>query len=112
MGNLILIQMDQHQQIMGTHEHFLSLPSTRLPYGERSRTQFLWEQNKRRGAKLFIKGAWKQTVTRENDVFLMNDICSTPRPAYILECLNDVRLWLKVARLSDISNPEDTQIIA
>ena len=61
--------------------------------------------------KLHTKGAWDQTVARENDVFLMNNICSTPRSAYILERINDVRLWLKVSRLSDIADCAGTQIM-
>ena len=43
---------------------------------------------------------------RENDVFLMDKICDTSRSSLVLERLNDVHLWLKVSRLSDIINEE------
>ena len=44
-GNLLRIQMDQHQQLIGSGAHFLSLPNTEYPYGEDSRIQFLWDNN-------------------------------------------------------------------
>ena len=37
MGNLMRIQVDQYQQIMGTQQHFLELDSTKYQYGEASR---------------------------------------------------------------------------
>ena len=40
MGNLLRIQMDQYQQLIGCEAHFLSLPSTKYRYGEKSRIQF------------------------------------------------------------------------
>ena len=54
------------------------------------------------GDKLKIKDAWNQKIQRENDVFVMDKICDTPRPLIVLEKLNDVQLWLKVSQLSDI----------
>ena len=45
LGDLTRIQMDQHQQLIGSQNHFLSLNSNDYPYGEASRIQFLWEQN-------------------------------------------------------------------
>ena len=41
MGNLMRIQVDQHQQLMGTGKHFLEVDSTKYKYGEPSRIQFL-----------------------------------------------------------------------
>ena len=47
---------------------------------------------------------------RENDAFIMDRVTNIKRPAYILERLNDARLYLKVSRLSDISNAAGTDI--
>ena len=105
MGNLIRIQIDQYQQIMGTERHFLTLDSSYYPYEESS-----WIQNTRNGVKLMIKGAWKEKITLMHDIFIMEKICQDNRPTYILERLNDVMLFLKVLRLSDIVHPNGSDI--
>ena len=45
LGNVLRIQMDQYQLLIGSDNHFLELSSDTYPYGERSRIQMLWEQN-------------------------------------------------------------------
>ena len=49
-------------------------------------------------------------MIREHEVFLMDNICGVPRLHSVLEKLNDVRLWLKVSRLSDIVLEDRTTI--
>ena len=49
IGNLMRIQVDQHQQLMGTDKNFLELDGTKYRYGEPSRIQFLWEQIRNMG---------------------------------------------------------------
>ena len=102
IGNLLRIQMDQHQMLIGSETHFLELNSTDYPYGEQSRIQFLWDKNTQYKIILKVPGAWKQKVARRNDVFLMDRIRATIRIKDTLERLNNVRLYLKVSRLSDI----------
>ena len=104
MGNMLRVQMDQYQQIIGTEKHFLTLPSNRYSYGERSRIQFLWEQNTMHGVTLLVQGAWTQKIARTNDVFIMDKLSETPRSVGIMDKLNNVRLWLQISRLSDMVN--------
>ena len=59
---------------------------------------------------MYIKDTCKQKRQRENDVFIMDKIYEIPRPKHIVETLNDVMLWLKVSRLSDIYIREGTTI--
>ena len=75
-----------------------------------SRIQFLWEQNTKWCITLRIKDAWNQRVIRENDVFLMDKICDNIRSHLVLNKMNDIRLWLRVSRLSDIVTADGTDI--
>ena len=105
LGNILRIQMDQHQLLIGSERHFLELSSDTYPYGESSRIQFLWEQNTKHKITLKVQGAWKQGLQRENDCFLMPRICEVIRRPDTLLRINNVRLYLKVSRLSDIVQP-------
>ena len=58
LGNILRIQMDQHQLVMGAGKYFLELSSTDYPYGEQSRIHFLWDQNTRYRITLQVQGAW------------------------------------------------------
>ena len=110
IGNLLRIQMDQHQMLIGSGAHFLELKSTDYPYGEKSRIQFLWGRNAQYKVTLKVQGAWKQKLAKHCDVFLMDKICSKIRITDTLVRLNNVRLYLRVSRLSDIVS-EDGQWI-
>lgn len=79
--------------------------------GERSRIRFLWEQNTNWRVKLLIKEAWKQDLVWVNDIFIINKICESPRPAYILAHLNNVRTYLQVSRLSNVANKIGSEIM-
>ena len=56
IGNLLRIQMDQHQMLIGSGTHFLELKSTDYPYGEKSRIQFLWDRNTQYQVTLKVRG--------------------------------------------------------
>ena len=103
-GHVLRTQMDKHQMVIGCQAHFLSLSSEEYSYGEASRIQFLWDQNTKRGITLHLQDAWRQVPRRENDVALMDVICKKVREPEKLRRINDVRLWLRVTFLSDISN--------
>ena len=110
MGNMLRVQMDQYQQIIGTEKHFLTLESTKYAYGERSRIKFLWDQNTLNGVTIFVHGAWHEKLVRENDVFIMDKLTEASRSVLTLGKLNAVRLWLKVSRLSDMVNVSGDKI--
>ena len=98
--------MDQHQQLIGSRHHFLTLSSTDYPYREDSRIQYLWETNNWWGIKLHVHGAWNNHLKHTNDRFLMDGIVAVIKNPSHLKCINDVRLFLKVALLSDLSTPD------
>ena len=52
---------------------------------------------------LHIDGAWKQDDNRENDRLTMDEIIKEVTSTTLLIRLNDVRLHLKVTRLSDMA---------
>ena len=102
--------MDQHQHIISPQQKFPELGCTEYKHVAPLRIQFSCEQNTKRGIKLLIKGVWKQSLERKNNVFIMDKICATNKPGHKLVHLNDVRLYLEVSRLSDISNEEGSEI--
>ena len=110
IGNMLRIQMDQHQQLLGISKHFLTVFCASYPYIEPSRMQFLWEKNTKYGITLMVTEAWNQKVQRSNDVFLMDKICETIKDTETLVRINNVRLWLKVSRLSDIASADGKHI--
>ena len=69
MGNILRIQMDHHQQIIGCKEHFLPLPSNTYKYEKASRIQLLWDQNTKYGIKLLVKGAWWKKIKHKHNIF-------------------------------------------
>ena len=98
--------MDQHQQLIGCQTHFLQLDSNDYPYGEPSRIQYLWQQNTKWGVNLLIDGAWQQNLVRENDKFIMDKVINKIKSPVKLKQINDVRLYLKLSRSSDIATVE------
>ena len=110
-GNLLRIQMNQHQQLIGSEAHFLSLPSTNYPYGEEIRVQFLWDNNTKWGITLQVQGAWRHHMQRENDKSLMDGIVAVIKNPLHLRRINDVKLFLKVGLLSDITTLDGSSFL-
>ena len=44
----------------------------------------------------------KQSLVRENNMFLMDQICKTVRCSDILEKINNLQLYINILRLNDI----------
>ena len=76
---------------------------------EKSRIQFLYEQNTKWDVLFKSKGTWKQAAARRNDAIIMDKLFETTQPTYIMERLNDVHLLLMVTMLSDIANEKCDQ---
>lgn len=108
--NLLSIQMDQHQLLIGSCKHFLELSSNDYPYEESSRIKLLWERNTHYTITVHVQGAWNQRLVRHHDVFLIDKICNEIRRPEVLIKLNNVRLYLKGSRLNEIVT-EDGQWI-
>ena len=70
----------------------------------------MWEQSNERGVKIHLQGAWKQFTTRDNDLFLMDTITSTIKDHLTLEQITDVRIYLQVSWLSDITIDDGSTI--
>ena len=45
----------------------------------------MWDQNTKHGITLQVAGAWKQQLVRDDDEFLMNQICKKLRRIDLLE---------------------------
>ena len=75
IGNMVRIQGDQYQQILGTQENLLELDITKYPYNKESRTKVVWNWNTKNGVHIKLKDAWKQDIRRENDTFIMDKTC-------------------------------------
>jgi len=101
LRNLLLIKMNQHQLLMGTGTHFLKLSSTDYSYGKNLEFSFcgIKTQSTRLPSKYRERGinAWLAKM-----IFLMDKISIVIRWPEVFEQVNNVRLYLKVSRLSDI----------
>lgn len=79
IGNLLRIQMCQHQLLIGSGKHFLELPGTNYLYGDKSRIQLFWKQNTKYQIILKVQGSCNQYLEQEHDVFLIDTIYSVVR---------------------------------
>lgn len=84
IGNLVCIQMNQHQLLIGSSKYFLEVSNDDYPYGESSRIKFLCEHNTLYKITLHVQWAWKQMLIKQHDVFLMDRICNTIRQPDVL----------------------------
>ena len=94
IGNLLRIQMDQHQLIIGSGTDFLELLSITYPHGESleyssygRRTHIIKSLSRYRGAGT--------NTYHEHTTFFDH------HPKLLLK-INNIRLYLKLSRLSDI----------
>ena len=110
VGKLLSIQMETHQIVIGSSKHFLNLSPVLYPYGENSRIQFLWEQCHKYEIKFHIKDLWVQKTVRANDVFIMDEMVKRIDNKVTLRQMNDIQLFLRVSRLSDITNLAGTSL--
>ena len=109
VGQLLTIQMDTHQLLIGSSQFFMTLDPSVYSYGETSRIQFLWEQCHAHGVKIHIKNQWREKITRRHDVFIMDEMVKRVTNPTTLRRMNDIRLYLRVSKLSDITNPAGTK---
>ena len=62
------------------------------------------------GSSIHINGAWKQEITPENDRFIMDEIIKEIKSSNILKRINELRLYLKISRLSDMATTDGGDI--
>ena len=103
IGNLLQIEMDTIQLIMGSRHHFFQLDPSIYCYGEKSFVQYLWEHNYNNNITIHLHDPWRIQPARENDLFIMDEMIKKVTKMDVLCRMNDVRLFLQVTRLSDIS---------
>ena len=53
--------------------------------------------------KLEIKGAWKPSLVHPKDAFIMEKFIDKGYNKSVLEILNDIRVYMKVIVVSDLS---------
>lgn len=98
--------MDPHQQLIESRYHFLTLSSNNYLYGEDYWIQYLWEIISKWGIQLYMHETLNHQRRRTNDTFLMDGIVGVVKNPQQLKQINDVRLFLEVALLSDLSTPD------
>ena len=59
---------------------------------------------------MYIYVDWKQDIKRENDRFLMDEIIKEVKYPPVLAWINDVRLYLKISRISDMATTYGSNI--
>ena len=110
LGNLMQLAMDNFQQIIGSQHHFFTLDPTVYSYGEKSYVQFIWEQNFSRSISMKINNPWVESIVRENDSFIMDGVVKRVQKPHVLKRINNVRLYLCVSQVSDITNAAGDKI--
>ena len=67
--------------------------------------KLLWELNTEYRMRIQFTGAWNHVLWRNHDQFLMDGIVKVVKNPEKLCRINDVRLYLKLAPLSDTETP-------
>ena len=101
--DLQLILLNKQQLVSGTKYFVFQLPYPRYSYCEKKEITFLWKQLSALNIKIDIRGAWKPILTRPQDVFLMEAFIDKGYSSSVLEVLNDIRVYMRVTALSEIS---------
>lgn len=110
LGDLFRIVMDKYQQLIGSEKHFLTLDPSVYSYGESSFMQYLWTKSFDTGTKIILSKAWTLPPYRAGDRYIMDEFVCKVKKSYVLQRLNDVRIYLRVTRLSDICNTEGNRL--
>ena len=102
------IHMDQHQQVIGCRKHFLVLASTtRMIHPPEYST---CGKSTKLGITIHIDNTQQHTLQKEHNVFLLDRIVKEEPSPIKLQKINDLHLYLKISRLSDIATEDDSHI--
>ena len=112
LGDQILIALRHYQNQAGLSECVLRntrhLPYMNIPWFDTLR-QYLANVN----GTIELTNTWKLTAQRTNDTFLMEHFLNlktfTPKE---LKILNACRMYYQVTRVSDISTPDGSRLVA
>ena len=103
IGDLQLILLNKQQLVSGAKDFVFQLPYPRYSYCEKNEITFLWKQLSALNIKMDIRGAWKPILTQPQDVFIMEAFIDKGYTSSVLEVLNDIRVYMRVMALSEIS---------
>ena len=103
IGALQRILLNTLQLVIGSQDYIFQSVHARYPYCEANDVTFLWEKLSALNIKLDIQGAWKPSLAHDNDVFIMESFIDKGYSKAVLETLNNVRIYMKVIVLSDMS---------
>lgn len=69
------------------------------------------ENLSRLNIKMDIQGAWKPSLANQSDVFIIEAFIDEGYPTTVLEVLNNIRVYMKVAVLSDTSKHNGIKLV-
>ena len=98
-----MILLHQQQLVCGAKAFLFQLPYSRYSYCEENEVTFLWRELAALKIKLDIKGAWKLSLVHPKDTSIMEEFIGKRYNKSVLEILNDIRVYMKVIVVSDLS---------
>lgn len=110
LGQLYLTSIEQYQQYIGTELPIFSQPSTNFQYGEKHIVKYIWDACTTIHLTLDIPNLHTSPPTYSNDRFIMDLFIHLNLDDYTLRILNNVRLWLRVEKMSDIFHHTTQQL--
>ena len=105
LGKQYMIALEQYQLFLGLEKPLLMQSPENFQYGETHIIQYIWEACAISNLQFHIPNLRIQKRRFSNDKFLMDIFLDLKVPTTIRKVLNNVRLWLRVSRLSDIFDP-------
>ena len=102
LGQLYLTSIKQYQQYIGTELPIFSQSSANFQYGEKHIIKYLWDACSSINLTFEITDLQLPPKSFANDRYIMDAFISQHIDNYTLQKLNNVQLWLRVEKMSDI----------
>ena len=111
VANDILVTLDALQLCTGFIYPIMEYTSTRADFIGNSLLLDIRRRLSEIEGSMWIEKAWTPKLQRQGDAALMEEFCRIPGiTAAKLNKANNVRLWLRVVTIADLTNPQGTHI--
>ena len=111
VGTLQRIRLNLQQLIVGANDIIFKLNYKKYIYYEHNKITYLWNKLSALHIKLDIQGAWRPTLRTHNDQFIMEAFVDKGYTRSVLTVLNNVRVYMKVVVLNNITIQDGTKMI-
>ena len=105
------IRLNLQQLIVGANNTIFKLNYKRYIYYEHNKITYLWNKLSALRIKLDIQGAWRPTLRTHNDHFIMEAFVNKGYTSSVLTVLNNVRVYMKVVVLNNVTIQDGTKMI-